>query len=340
MTRTDDPDAARLAAMSLASLDLNLLLVLHTVLAERSVARAAERLHVTSSAISNSLARLRAALGDPLVTRKGRGIVATPRAMELAPALARALAELEVAIKSGPFDGASCTRTFTLAVADAGQLAFSARIAALMAKETPFARLRVVGIDSMIALGDLASSEVDLHIGVAASGPGIHVERLFDEQMSLVARTDHSAAGKRLSARELAALRHVGVELVPGKSYRSAVAGAFARAGVERRVAMSVPSFTAAAVIVAGSDLVTALPGSLLAVLGSPLGLRTLTIPVPLPAVAMALCWHERTHRDPALRAFRDLVRRALPITETRPQRTRTAGVAVSAPRTRARRTG
>ncbi|MFP2911571.1 LysR family transcriptional regulator [Pyxidicoccus sp. 3LFB2] len=49
--------------------------MLHTVLSERSVARAAERLHVTPSAISNGLARLRSALGDPLVTRKGRGIV-------------------------------------------------------------------------------------------------------------------------------------------------------------------------------------------------------------------------------------------------------------------------
>jgi DNA-binding transcriptional LysR family regulator len=305
--------------MSLASLDLNLLLVLHTVLAERSVARAAERLHVTSSAISNGLARLRAALGDPLVTRKGRGIVATPRALELAPIVARALAELEVAIESRPFAGASCRRTFTLAVADAGQLAFSARIGALLAKEMPLARLRVIGIDSMLALGDLASSEVDLHIGVAASGPGIHVERLFEEQMSLVARADHPAASKRLSARDLGAIRHVGVELVPGKGQRSPVAVAFARAGVERDVAMSVPSFTAAAAIVAQSDWVTALPGSLLAVLGSPLRVRALTVPVPLPAVAMALCWHERTHRDPAMKAFRDLVRRALPIARASP---------------------
>jgi hypothetical protein len=95
------------------SLDLNLLLVLDTVLSEQSVARAAKRLHVTPSAISNALARLRVALGDPLVTRKGRGIVATPRAAELAPALARALAELGRLIAHTPFDANRCTRTFT-----------------------------------------------------------------------------------------------------------------------------------------------------------------------------------------------------------------------------------
>src|SRR6266446_3989728 len=80
--------------VSIASIDLNLMLVLHTVLAERNVARAAERLHVTPSAVSNALARLRDVLGDPLVTRKGRGIVPTPRATELAPAIARAIHEL------------------------------------------------------------------------------------------------------------------------------------------------------------------------------------------------------------------------------------------------------
>lgn len=95
--------------MILSSLDLNLLLVLDTVLSERSVARAAKRLHVTPSAISNSLAKLRVALGDPLVTREGRGIVPTPRATELQPALARAIAELERVVTQGAFDRSRVT---------------------------------------------------------------------------------------------------------------------------------------------------------------------------------------------------------------------------------------
>src|SRR5258708_31457701 len=109
--------------MSISRLDLNLLVVLDTVLAERSVARAARRLHVTPSAISNALARLRAALGDPLVTRVGRGIVPTPRAVALAPALQRALLDLELAVAEDVFDPATTTKQFTLAIADAGQIA-------------------------------------------------------------------------------------------------------------------------------------------------------------------------------------------------------------------------
>ncbi|WP_338864720.1 LysR family transcriptional regulator [Myxococcus stipitatus] len=299
-------------SIQLASIDLNLLLVLHTVLTERSVVRASERLHVTASAISNGLARLRTLLGDPLVTRKGRGIVPTPRALALAPALARSLREMELALDALPFDPPSCARTFTLAVADAGQLTWGPRIAARMASELPNARLRVVGIDSLVSLGDLSSGEVDLHIGLAGRGPGLHVEPLLEERTVLVARRAHPLRGRRLSARALGELQHVGVEMVPGKSFRDVVGAAYARAGVRRDVVMTVPTFTAAIAVVAECDLVTTLPASLAEGAGTRLGVRELDAPFPSHTVKLALCWHERTHVDPAARFFRTLVRQGV----------------------------
>lgn len=298
--------------MSLSSLDLNLLLVLETVLRERSVAEAARRLHVTPSAISNSLAKLRVALGDPLVTRQGRGIVPTPRAAELAPALGRAMAELERAITQGPFDSASCTRTFTMAMADAGQVTWLPSIAALLAKHMPSARLRVVGIDSLLALGDLGSSEVDLHVGVRAAGAGIHCEPLHDEPTLLVARAGNAQCAGRLSRQALASLRHVAIEMAPGRGFRDALAAKYAQAKLLRSVAVTVPTFAAAAAVTAATDLVTTLPESLFAAQGSRLGLVAVQGPVPSYAVSMALCWHARTHSDPAMIEFRRLVRSAL----------------------------
>ncbi|WNG37837.1 LysR family transcriptional regulator [Archangium violaceum] len=296
----------------ISALDLNLLLMLHTVLSERSVARAAERLHVTPSAISNGLARLRSALGDPLVTRKGRGIVPTPRALSLAPAIARGLREFESALHAAPFEPASCTRTFTLAVADAGQVTWVPRIAALMGAEMPNAHLSVVGIASLVALGDLTSSQVDLHIGLAGRGAGLHIEPLMNERTVLVARVGHPALGRRLSERALGTLRHVGVEMVPGKAFRDLVGVAYSRAGVRREVAMTVPSFMAAAAVVAETDFVATLPESLVAAQGSRLGVKTVDAPVPAHTVKIALCWHERTHADLAAQGFRALVRRAI----------------------------
>ena len=298
--------------MSLSSIDLNLLLVLDTVLSERSVARAARRLHLTPSAISNALARLRVALGDPLVTRQGRGIVPTPRAAELAPALARVMGELDRVVAQGPFEAARCTRTFTLAMADVGQVAHLPRIVSALAREMPNARLRVVGIDSLLSLGDLASTEVDLHLGVRATGPGIHAERLFDEPTVLVARKDQPACARKLSRRQLGSLHHVGVEMAPGRGFRDPIAAAYVRARIERTVTVTVPTYTAAAAVTAATDLLATLPSSLFAVQGPRLGLRSVGGPVPVHTVTMALCWHERTHTDPAMSAFRALVRQAI----------------------------
>jgi DNA-binding transcriptional LysR family regulator len=298
--------------VSLSSLDLNLLLVLHTVLSERSVARAAERLHVTPSAISNSLARLRVELGDPLVARKGRGIVPTPRAVELGPALARALQELERALRGAPFDAASTTRTFTLAMADAGQMAWLPDIAQLLEIEMPNARLRVVGIDSLVSLGDLSSTEIDVHVGVSGRSPGLHAEPLVDERTTLVARSGNPAAAGRLSPRALGELRHVAVQMVPSKAFLDPVSSAYAREGARREVVLSVPTFTAAAAVAAGTDLVATLPASLFARQGAALRLRAVEGQVPVHAVTLSLCWHERTHADPAAAAFRAIVRRAV----------------------------
>lgn len=294
--------------MSISSIDLNLLATLDAVLVERNVARAAERLHVTPSAVSNALARLRHALGDPLVTRKGRGIVPTPRALELAPVLTRALGELAAAITPATFDQASCARTFTLAVADVGQIVWVPRLADAVGRELPRAQLRVVGIDALIALGDLASSEVDVHLGIAGRGPGFHAEPLAEIHNVLVARRGHPATARKLSRRALGELRHVRVDMVPAKRLPDPLAAAFARAGIPRQIAVTVPSFVAAAEVVAATDLVTMLPSTMLA---SHLahGLRAVAAPLPPSAIAIAMSWHDRTHADPAARAFRAVVR-------------------------------
>lgn len=297
--------------MSLSGIDLNLLVVLDAVLAERSVARAARRLHVTPSAVSNALARLRAAIGDPLFTRSGRGIVPTPRAEELGPAVARALAELDRAVRGATFEPRSTRRTFTLAVSDAGQLVQAPRVAALLAEVMPLARLRVVGIDSLLALGGLAGTEVDVVLGVGERGTGIHVERVHDEPTVLVARRGHPALARRASRASLEALGHVAVDMAPGRGLRDRTGAAWARARMRRDVRAVVPSFAAAAAVVATTDLVATLPRSLFALLGPRLGLAVVGGPAPMRAVSMHLAWHERTHADPAMISFREIVRRA-----------------------------
>ena len=294
---------------SLAAIDLNLLVVLDTVLAQRSVARAAKQLHVTPSAISNALARLRTVLGDPLIARSGRGIVPTPRALALAPALARALRDLDGAIHGEAFDPSTTLRTFTVAIADSGQVVRMPQLAKLLAKEMPRAHLRVIGIDSLVSLGGVAGTEVDVAIGPGHRGPGIRLEPLYEEVAVLVARRSPPTVPTRISRTALAALRHVAIEMAPGRGFRDLAAVAYAKAGVAREVAMSVPSFTAACAVVAATDLVASVPMSLFAAIGARMGLRVVTTPLPKQPITMNLSWHERTHADPAMVFFRGLIR-------------------------------
>jgi DNA-binding transcriptional LysR family regulator len=294
----------------LAALDLNLLLMLDTVLAERSVARAARRLHVTPSAVSNALARLRAALGDPLLVRNGRGVVPTPRAAALAPAIGRALRDVDLALHGEGFDPKTTDRELTLAMADVIQVVKLPAIVAALAAAMPRARLRVLSIDALIASGGLAGTEVDALIGAGDKGPGVHAQRLYDEQIVLVARASHSAVRERVSKAQLATLRHVAVQVAPGLDNRRLVAS-YAALGIARAVAVVVPTFTAAAAIAARSDLVASLPANLVEMLGPRLGLRTLATPLPPLATTINLLWHDRTDRDPALGAFRRVLAQA-----------------------------
>ncbi len=297
--------------MSLSSLDLNLLLVLDTVLAERSVVRAARKLHVTPSAVSNALARLRAALDDPLVIRSGRGIVPTPRAATLAPSLARALRDLDASVHGSTFDASTTDREFTLATSDAGQIVKLPPIVERLRTEMPRARLRVVSIDTLFSSGGLAGTEVDVAIGVGERSPGVRREPLYDERTVLVARVDHPRARTKISTEVLATLKHVDVHVAPGRGSRP-LAARYAEFGIARDIAVAVPTFTAAAAIVAATDYVASLPETMVEMLGPRLGLRTVRTPLPDLAVTIHLLWHERTEHDPAMRTLRDLLARTV----------------------------
>jgi DNA-binding transcriptional LysR family regulator len=297
--------------MSITSLDLNLLRVLDAVLTEGSVSRAARRLHVTPSAVSNALARLRTLVGDRLITKKGRGIVPTPRALELAPVLAKSLRDLQHAIHGGAFNPAMTTRSFTIALSDANQLVLLPRIASLFSTVLPRARLRAISIDSVAPLGGLAGSELDVVIGPHAGGEDIHAELLVDQPTVLVCRRDHPIASRRRSRDMMATLQHVAVEMAPGKNLRDMTDAAYSAAGVARHVVMTVPSFMCAAAVAAMTNFVATVPEPLYDAVGLTLRLRTIPAPIPPFSVPMKLCWHERTHSDPAAAAFRELVRRA-----------------------------
>jgi DNA-binding transcriptional LysR family regulator len=302
-----------ITAVNLSAIDLNLFVVLHAVLEERSATRAAKRLNVTQSAVSNALARLRGALGDPLVVRHGRGLVATPRGLELAPVVAAALAGLDGAVDRGRgFRPGECTRTFTIAAADNHQISETAGIAAAFARRLPRAALRVVSADVLAASNGLASGEIDAAF-VPAIMPVEPVYRsapAFAEHGCIVVRKDHPSVGRTITKRQFNQLGHIDVEVALGKLgvVHRAAAQHWKAAGLDRRVAITVPSFTIAAMMASRTDLVAGLPGRAAATLCKAFGARAVRSAFALPSIEMALLWHERTDADPGAAYMRALV--------------------------------
>jgi DNA-binding transcriptional LysR family regulator len=297
--------------VNLSSIDLNLFLVLHTVLEERSATRAAARLHVTQSAVSNALARLRQVLGDPLVVRHGRGLVPTPRAEQLAPLLREIADRLAVALNSGGFVAEKTARTFTIALADSHQACEVPAIARVFTNRLPHAQLRVVSSDYLAATDGLASGDVDVAFAPEqAVQPGMRSQRLFEESAALVVRRDHPRVGRRITQKLFNELAHIDVHVAlgrPGAGHRVAQRG-WERAGVRRRVVLTVPYFMTAALAAVATDCIAGLPDRMASLCVSLLPLKKVAAAFSLPSVSIVMMWHERTDTDPGARAFRTVV--------------------------------
>jgi DNA-binding transcriptional LysR family regulator len=290
----------------MAGLDLNLALVLHALLAERSVSRAAKRLGLSQSATSHALSRLRSSLEDPLFVRVPHGIVPTPRAEALAESLAAGLALLEQSLLAPQrFEAASHSRRFRVAATDYVEFLLLPRFLGALASEAP-------GIDVWVrpysdeALGALQRVDLDLVLGVVgpeASLTGLQTQQLISERLVCVVRDGHPLARGRLTLARFAAAKHV--LIAPRGRPGGPIDDALAARGLERHIAVGVPHFLAAPHIVAETDLVLTVAERIAAAFATVLPLRILELPFDLPAVRGSMLWHDRLADDPAHSWFR-----------------------------------
>ncbi|MEM9452948.1 MAG: LysR substrate-binding domain-containing protein [Myxococcota bacterium] len=294
--------------IDISTIDLNLLVTLDALLAEGSVTRAARRLGIGQPAASHALGRLRELFEDPLFVRAGRAVVPTPRADALREPLARLLADVARLVRHEvEFDAATTTRSFVLICPD------------LLAPLLPRMSARLQGVAPRASLevrnrsGDdaraLELGQADLAVGPGpAEGAGLQTRGLGTIHWGVVARRSHPAfaRGRRLRARAWAEHPHVLVKT--GSSSRSFVAAALERAGVSRRIGLVVPTFLAALVAVAETDLFFAAPRELVAPLLPRLDLVVVSPPIEIPVIPIVALWHERYHADPAHRFFRGVV--------------------------------
>jgi len=290
--------------------DLNLLVTLNALLAEGSVARAAHRLRLSPSAMSRALARLRTATGDPLLVRAGRGLVPTPRALELAARAGRLVDEAQAILRPAEMlDLKSLARTFTLRVSEGFVENFGPKLVSRVAAEAPGVRLRFVPKPDRDSAA-LRDGSVDLEAGVVARalGPELRTQALFRDRFVGVVRKGHALCRGRITAARFAAGRHVAV-LRPGLD-RGPIDDALAAIGMERQVAAIVGGYSGALALARTSDLIASVPERHTGLLRA--GLHSFPLPIPIPRITISMLWHPRQDADQAHRWLRTRVRDVL----------------------------
>lgn len=289
--------------MNIADIDLNLLRVFDAVLRTHSVTAAAAQLGLTQPAVSNALARLRAAFGDPLFLRAAQRMEATPFARELAEPVRQALALLESALAHGPgFDPASSTRLFRFYMSDLGQIEFLPPLVERLRRAAPGVRLEALGIEPDAIADALGAGTLDFAMGfLPGLGPPTRRRVLFRDPYVCLVRGDHPVTA--LTRKAFLDAPHAVV------SYRGGhrvIEEALERAGVGARIVLRVPHFTVVPMVLERSDLILTLPARVARVYERRGNFRSLPLPLAVPSAEVALHWHERFDADPGNRWLRE----------------------------------
>lgn len=286
----------------LARLDLNLLVALGALLEERHVTNAGHRVGLSQPAMSNALGRLRRQLDDPLLVRTPGGMVPTPRALALAEPVRQALAGVARALgDSGPFDPAA-PRRFVLAVTDYAGCVLLPPLVEDLAFHAPGVDLDVRPFEEATRDDLLRRGEVDLAVEYFATlDDDFRRATLLEEDFRCVVRGDHPGVGKRLSLKRYVAYPHLLVS-PRGGGGRGIVDEMLAQKGLQRRIAMNIPHFMVAPLLVARSDMIATLPRRIAEEVAPRYGLRILAPPLAITGFGLDAVWHTRTDQDPGRR--------------------------------------
>jgi DNA-binding transcriptional LysR family regulator len=246
---------------NLARVDLNLLVLFEAVLEERHVARAAVRLHISPSAVSHGLARLRRLLQDPLFLRQPKGVAPTARARELAAPVADILERARQVMESvEPFDAQKSVRRFVIGAPDGASAVVLPSLLEDLRANAPGIDLRVRNLVGQfdLALAALDDRSLDAAIVPLADLPARFVScKLYDEDFVVVRRAG-TPAGKHLTVASYCALPHLVVSAT-GDTH-GPIDRELAKRGKTRRVVLSVSNFLQALALVSETDLAAALP--------------------------------------------------------------------------------
>ena len=292
--------------------DLNLLFTFEALWRDHSVSIAAENLGVTQGAVSGSLKRMRQDYGDRLFTVVGRRMEPTPFAIQIAPTLLEALELVrEAQNRAVDFDPQHCRKTFTVRTRDIGEAVCLPTILKVLRTQSPMSRVHTVAGTVDDTLNGLSTGRIDLAIGYLPTlKTDIHRTIVSSQHYVCALREGHPLADAELTLERFLSQQHLLVET--GGTGHVALERALVEAGARHNIGVRIPQYLSAPHLLLESDMLWVVPSVLGKTMARFFPLLMKPVPLALPEFDVALYWHDRFHRDPQNKWFREMVAAAL----------------------------
>jgi len=296
--------------MRFNKLDLNLLVALDALLSTKNISRAADKVHLSQSAMSNALSRLRDYFGDDLLVQVGRSMELTARAEGLVDAVRDVLVRIEATVEARPlFNPAESTRTFRLLISDYSLMTLMPKVSALAYSQAPGVRFEFV---PQVAHPQriLERGEADILIIPKDYCSHEHpFEMLFNESYCAVIWAESPLAQGELTPERYVQAGHVVIQ--PGDGQPALDDWLIQRLGIARRVDIRTFTFMSPAHLLPGTNRIATIHRRLAqqVLKSQPVVMRE--VPFELPIMEQAIQWHTHRTTDPGIAWLRELLRQS-----------------------------
>jgi DNA-binding transcriptional LysR family regulator len=297
--------------MNISKINLNLLVALDALLSESNVSRAADKLFVTQSAMSNILKQLRNLFQDDLLVKNGRNMVLTLRAEELRPQLKQFLAHVEGLIQNHVFDPSTSTRLFIIGMEEYAAIILLPALYAYLSQHAPHIKIHIKNIPVFAEKSMLEEKEVELAIGLlhhATKLSSLPYDILFREKMVCIGKPNHPLLKRKISLKNYLAAKHVSFMPIDN-STPHIVDHVLNEMGYQRDIALRVSHIMPAIYTLEKSDLIATAPESIAKEVSSLLNFSVQECALDFPDSVLAQMWHPWTQADSGCVWLRKIVK-------------------------------
>lgn len=292
------------------NVDLHLLRCFEALLSEQNVSRAARKMDLTQSSMSHALSRLRELFEDPLFVKSHGAMVPTVRAKTLAPQLRDVLSGADALLTTAaPFDPKEAQLEFHVMAAENVEYLLLPVLLRQLQRKAPRVRVLFESADRARAFERLERGDVDFRLAWwTEPAQTLHSKHLFSDPFVCIARVGHPDVDGTISEANFLEMPHAVIQPARSGLAYEAVANAFARRNRPLDAALQVQNSVCLCNAVAGSDLIATLPERFARALQRQFQIQVVNVPLTVAHARQAIYWHERTHKLPSHRWFRNLI--------------------------------